>query len=183
MATVTKLYDPATAKDSYHPDPTSSQRARFWAKEKLVHDLGSIGMPFFEGAGDDPTVLTGYNREHLWLQVSAGVNEVVGTLRFWNQVGDENLLSSWPEMDLDGWRHYFAKTGFAFAGEWDAATNTPTLTSGQGTIGELYRVTVAGTTDLDGNNSWGVGQHFYFDGTVWRPLFSQTNFWGGTLFP
>jgi hypothetical protein len=60
-------------------------------------------------------------------------------------------------------------TGFQrFLGNWDANTNTPTLTSGVGTIGDTYRVSVAGTTDLDGITDWQVGDGVYFDGTVWR---------------
>jgi hypothetical protein len=51
---------------------------------------------------------------------------------------------------------------------WDASTNTPTLTSGVGTVGEYYRVNVAGSTNLDGITDWEVGDYAFFDGTVWR---------------
>lgn len=54
-----------------------------------------------------------------------------------------------------------------FQGEWNAATNTPTLADGTGTTGHMYRVSVEGTTSLDGNASWSVGDELYFDGTVW----------------
>ena len=56
---------------------------------------------------------------------------------------------------------------FQYQGTWDASTNTPTLASGVGTKGHVYRVSVAGTTDLDGNASWSVGDELYFDGTRW----------------
>lgn len=55
-----------------------------------------------------------------------------------------------------------------YKGTWDAATNTPTLTSGVGTKGDYYVVSVAGTTDLDGNDFWGVGDWAVFNGTVWQ---------------
>ena len=41
-----------------------------------------------------------------------------------------------------------------YKGTWNANTNTPTLTSGVGTKGDYYVVSVAGTTDLDGNDFW-----------------------------
>jgi hypothetical protein len=50
------------------------------------------------------------------------------------------------------------------AGTWNASTNTPTLTSGSGTPGAMYKVTTAGTTTLDGINSWAVGDQAVFNG-------------------
>jgi hypothetical protein len=43
-----------------------------------------------------------------------------------------------------------------YAGTWNASTNTPTLAAGSGTEGTVYRVSVAGTTSLDGIASWSV---------------------------
>jgi len=57
-----------------------------------------------------------------------------------------------------------------FQGTWNASTNTPTLADGTGTEGYVYRVSVAGTTSLDGEASWEVGDELYFDGTVWNKL-------------
>lgn len=44
--------------------------------------------------------------------------------------------------------------GINITGTWDADTNTPTLQSGIGTVGETYIVTVAGNTNLDGEAGW-----------------------------
>lgn len=55
-----------------------------------------------------------------------------------------------------------------FKGDWDANTNTPTLTSGVGTKGDTYRVSVAGSTNLDGITDWQLNDRAYFDGTAWR---------------
>ncbi len=51
-----------------------------------------------------------------------------------------------------------------FQGLWDASTNTPALTSGTGTNGDAYRVSVAGTTALDGTSDWQVGDWVVFAG-------------------
>lgn len=53
-------------------------------------------------------------------------------------------------------------------GNWDASTNTPTLVSSTGTIGQTYRVSVAGTTTLNGISSWAVEDYVYFDGSAWQ---------------
>ena len=52
-----------------------------------------------------------------------------------------------------------------FKGNWNAATNTPTLASGVGTNGDFYIVSVAGTTALDGITSWASGDYVIFNGT------------------
>ena len=52
--------------------------------------------------------------------------------------------------------------GLVFKGSWNANTNTPTLTSGQGTVGNYYIVSVAGNTNLDGITDWAVGDWAVF---------------------
>ncbi len=56
--------------------------------------------------------------------------------------------------------------GITFRGVWNATTNTPTLASGVGTTGDLYEVSVSGTTNLDGISSWSVGDFAIFDGSA-----------------
>ena len=56
-------------------------------------------------------------------------------------------------------------------GTWDAAANSTSdgksLVSGQGTKDSYYTVSVAGTTSLDGTDSWDVGDTAYYDGKKW----------------
>jgi hypothetical protein len=55
--------------------------------------------------------------------------------------------------------------GLTVQGAWNASTNTPTLTSGAGTNGDIYIVSVAGTTNLDGVTDWQIGDMAVFTGT------------------
>ena len=59
-------------------------------------------------------------------------------------------------------------TGLDFQGSWNASTNSPSLSSGTGTNGEFYIVSVAGTTNLNGITNWGIGDWAIFNGTVWQ---------------
>lgn len=59
-------------------------------------------------------------------------------------------------------------SGLDYEGSWDASTNTPTITSGTGIIGQFYIVSVAGSTSIDGIDNWGVGDWIIFDGSVWQ---------------
>lgn len=64
--------------------------------------------------------------------------------------------------------------GLEYKGNWNAATNTPTLVSGVGTNGNYYTVSVAGSTNLDGITDWAVGDWAIFNGSVWQKI-DQTN--------
>jgi predicted heme/steroid binding protein len=60
--------------------------------------------------------------------------------------------------------------GLQYQGTWNAATNTPTITSGVGTDGHFYIVSVAGTTNIDGINDWQVGDWIVFHDTAWQKV-------------
>jgi hypothetical protein len=60
--------------------------------------------------------------------------------------------------------------GSTYKGTWNAATNTPTITSSVGTSGDYYIVGTAGTTNINGINSWDVGDWIIFDGSVWQKV-------------
>lgn len=57
-----------------------------------------------------------------------------------------------------------------YKGTWDASTNNPTLTSSVGTKGDYYVVSVAGSTSLDGETLWGVGDWAVFNGSIWQKV-------------
>ena len=57
-----------------------------------------------------------------------------------------------------------------YSGTWDANANNPTLVSGVGVLNHYYVVSVAGNTNLDGINSWQVGDWAIFNGTIWEKL-------------
>jgi len=60
--------------------------------------------------------------------------------------------------------------GVVYSGTWNASTNTPTLTSGIGTKGNYYVVSVAGNTNLDGITDWEPGDWAIFNGTAWQKV-------------
>ena len=57
-----------------------------------------------------------------------------------------------------------------YKGTWNASTNTPTLVSSVGTKGDYYVVSVAGSTNLDGETLWGVGDWVVFNGSIWQKV-------------
>jgi hypothetical protein len=57
---------------------------------------------------------------------------------------------------------------YQYRGVWNATTNIPALASGVGTQGDVYYVSVAGTTNLDGITDWQVTDFAAFNGTAWQ---------------
>ena len=57
-----------------------------------------------------------------------------------------------------------------YQGSWNAATNTPTLTSSVGTNGYYYVVGTSGFTNLNGITDWVVGDWAIFNGTIWQKI-------------
>lgn len=56
---------------------------------------------------------------------------------------------------------------FVYLGLWDASTNTPTLSDGVGTNGEVYFVSVAGTADFgSGPITFAVGDKVVYNGAL-----------------
>ena len=75
-----------------------------------------------------------------------------------------------------------------YKGEWDANANSPSLSSGSGASGNVYKVSTAGTTTLDGFSAWSVNDFLMFDGTsdvvgqtsgVWRRCETSRRFESG----
>ncbi len=60
--------------------------------------------------------------------------------------------------------------GSIYKGTWNASTNTPTITSGVGTTGWYYIVSVPGSTNIDGITDWNLGDWIIFDGTAWQQV-------------
>ncbi len=62
-------------------------------------------------------------------------------------------------------------SAFEYKGNWDAATNTPTLAAGAGDAGDMYRVSVAGTQNLgNGAVSFDVGDMVLYNGATWDKI-------------
>ena len=58
-----------------------------------------------------------------------------------------------------------------YQGTWNAATNTPTIpVAAIGNKGWYFSVAVAGTTNINGINSWAVGDQIISNGTVWQKI-------------
>lgn len=142
---------------------------------------GSLTNSSFTIAGDsgvDQTISLG---DTLTLSGSSGIDFVgVSTdelhavldssvLQFKSEKGQNNGYAS---LDANG-RVPVAQlpsSVFTYEGNWNAATNTPTLQAGTGDNGQVYRVSVSGTTSVPSGvaTTYNVGDLVIYDGSVWQ---------------
>lgn len=128
---------------------TARQVIRLAFKQLLVTGIGE--EPIAEDMGDSLDLLN--QMVHGWR--SDGVDLL------WSDITLNDAVSFWvPPKAADG----NTVNDAVYAGAWDASTNTPTLATGSGTSGTVYKVSVAGTTTLDEVTSWSVGDYLVFDG-------------------
>lgn len=78
------------------------------------------------------------------------------------------LLHSQNKLSAGAWATI--STGLVYKGLWNANTNSPAIASGVGIQGDYYIVGTAGTTTIDGESDWGLGDWIIFNGTAWQKL-------------
>jgi hypothetical protein len=58
-----------------------------------------------------------------------------------------------------------------YKGAWNASTNSPSLTDGTGTNGDMYRVSVGGSQDLgSGSQTFAAGDAIIYNGSIWEKI-------------
>jgi hypothetical protein len=61
--------------------------------------------------------------------------------------------------------------GLNYLGTWNANTNTPTIAAAStSNKGGYYKVSVAGSTNIDGTTDWQVGDWIISNGTTWEKI-------------
>ncbi|MBK8504901.1 MAG: BspA family leucine-rich repeat surface protein [Saprospiraceae bacterium] len=58
----------------------------------------------------------------------------------------------------------------SYQGNWDAGTNSPTMTDGVGSQGNYYVVSNAGSSSVDGITDWQIGDWIVFNGSAWQKV-------------
>jgi len=118
-----------------------------------------VGALYFNSVSNSMKVYSGSS----WVN-TAGVASGGTTGQVLSKASNNNYDTTW--VSLTG--------GLIYNGSWNASTNTPALSSGVGTQGSYYVVSVSGNTNLDGVTDWVIGDWAIFNGTIWQKI-DQTN--------
>lgn len=101
---------------------------------------------------------------------------LTGTSGIVNALGI-NVPSGIPQLDGSGkiLVSQLPNSVMEYKGTWNAATNTPTLANGTGNQGDVYLVSVAGTTNFGaGPITFAVGDQTIYSGTIWQKAGGST---------
>lgn len=108
-------------------------------------------------AGTNPTTITGY-----------GITDALHTNQLAVASGIATLDSSGKLLTAQIPDVLVGAT--TYQGTWNASTNTPTLVSSVGITGQYYKISVVGTTTINGISSWAIGDTIIFSGTKWDKI-------------
>ena len=143
--------------DSYVANEETTQKpSRNSTKWTLNSARGAAGsgnsttLAELTGAPADGQILIGSNGAYVNADITAGDGIAIST------------AAGFIEISADG--------GTNYQGTWNAATNSPTLTSSVGTKGHYYVVNVDGSTNLNGITDWKVGDWAIYNGSVWQKV-------------
>jgi hypothetical protein len=143
--------------DSYVANEETTQKpnrnSAAWTLNAARGAAGSgnnISLVELTGAPANGQILIGSNGSFVNADITAGDGIAIST------------AAGFIEISADG--------GTNYQGTWDAATNSPTLTSSVGTKGYYYVVNVDGSTNLNGITDWKVGDWAIYNGSVWQKV-------------
>ena len=116
------------------------------------------GTKKFETGGTGVTVIGSATATTFLGDLNGTINTATTAVTKANATNDTTVATTAFVQNLIG----TIPAGLVFQGTWNAATNTPTLTSGSGTTGHFYIVSTDGSTNLDGITDWKVGDWAVF---------------------
>jgi hypothetical protein len=114
--------------------------------------------------------------ERLNVHATGNVSDLTNDLNFQTDIQVQALLAGLNtaiQTSLDS-KLDISQAPLIGDGIWNASTNTPTLVSSVGTKGHFRIVTVAGTTNIDGETKWKVGDWIMFDGDKWILVLNES---------
>lgn len=147
-------YNSANRSESYAVGGTGTREGEDTDNSKYFYEQTAILAQGFE-------VIDSLESTNPYHPLSARQGNVLdGKISTINgKVGNANGIAS---LDSTGRIPYsqLPESAMEYKGTWNANTNTPTLVSGEGTNGDFYVVSVAGTWN---NENWAVGDRALFD--------------------
>lgn len=152
-STVTTLANTGVNSGSYG---NNTQAATFTVDSKgrlLAAGVVKI-TPAFVDVTDKPSTIAGY-----------GITDAINV----NQLGVANGVAQLgPDGRLRTEQIPTSLVGaLVYQGTWNAATNTPPVENMAKVKGHYYKVNAVGTTNVDGQAYWQVGDLMIYDGTRW----------------
>lgn len=132
-------------------------------QEKLVVDIGANSTNALE-----ISVLNDGANEDLRIRLDESKISIVTS-----QISDAGAANGAATLDASGKlpSSQLPTSATEYLGAWNASTNSPTLTDGVGTNGDMYRVSIGGAQDLgSGSITFAAGDAIIYNGFIWEKI-------------
>ena len=152
------VYDGLATKE---PTVTATTSADYYRGDKTFQPFASAA----QSAVVTQTITNGVTI------TSPSEDAVYDALALKQSTSEKNQNNGYAGLDAGGKIdvNQLPNTVMLFKGQWDASTNTPTLSNGTGSAGFVYRANVAGTVNFGaGPISFQVGDWAVYNGTIWE---------------
>jgi hypothetical protein len=138
------------------------------------YSVGSVGKAFIMSRNDIPyycgprnslIVRTDSRKTYLY---DKHTMELVQELKI--KETDKNNLTEIYEDVVEHGQSVSDSKGLNYIGAWNADSNTPDISATDPINGDYYKVSVAGSTNLNGITDWKAGDWLIFNGNVWEKV-------------
>jgi hypothetical protein len=134
------------------------------AKEH-VHDNKAV-LDGIIGNGDGNSFLAN-NGTYKQVDTDQIVAEAVTLAKLDGTMIQEGTTGDNTKLTTKGYVDEMVNSAFILQGDWNASTNTPSLTTGTPVVGDAYRVSTSGTTNLGGITDWVVNDLAIYTAGGW----------------
>lgn len=155
-------------------DPSDTNNSKYWSeRSEYWATQSSVPIATTATAGrvkPDGTTIT-VDVDGTIRATGAQIEQTTGTstTSVMSQNAVTTALSNKADLDANGRIPYsqLPESAMEYKGEWNANTNTPTLTDGTGDVGDFYIVSVAGTSL---GQTFAVNDRVIYNGSTWDKL-------------
>ena len=155
--------------DKLYVGATDSGNAEFWFGEGTTGDVNYGARWYWDSGYTHQWFTVNSSTETLMMSYATNDTSKVQWFRNFDMNNKKITELATPTAAQDAANKSYVDaqiatipSGLNFQGNWNASTNSPTLASGTGTPGFYYNVSVAGSTNLDGETDWQIGDWAVF---------------------
>ena len=123
----------------------------------LIIDKNSLGLDKVDNTSDLNKPISTY---------------VQNALNLKENISNKNIPNGYVGLDSSGKinKNLIPFNGLNYLGVWNANSNTPQILSSSGNIGDYYKVSIAGNSNIDGIMTWDIGDWIIFNGSTWDKI-------------
>ena len=155
----------------YGTDAADDVRNLNSTNDFYINSVGKVfimarhNIPFFCGPRNSVIIRTDSQQAYIYNRHSL---ELIQKLKI-EDTGKLDIITLYEDIVNHGQDPVYSR-GLNYIGVWNASANTPDISSIIHENGDYYKVSVAGSTNIDGVTDWNSGDWLIFNGVIWEKV-------------